>query len=362
MTPLQEDNESPAASPAGRWHALAGQVLEGRSLAARQGLAILRAPDRELLDLLAAAYRVRHHWFGNRVHLNFLINAKCGACAEDCGYCSQSKVSTANITPTSLAEPDEIFAAARTAAERRAQTYCIVTSGRQPGRREMEVLVEVVPRIKAAFPLKVCVSPGLLGVEDAAGLKAAGVDRVNHNLNTSRRFYPRICSTHGYQDRLDTLRAVRLAGMEICSGGIIGMGEEDADVVDLALELGTLAAEAIPINFLQPIPGTPLGDCPDVRGTVALSTKTKAGAPPPGAGRLDPRYCLKVLCLFRLANPRCELRIAAGREMHLRELQPLGLYAANSIFVGDYLTTPGQPPEADYRMIEALGFEAVVEG
>jgi biotin synthase len=171
-------------------------------------------------------------------------------------------------------------------------------------------------------------------------LKAAGVDRVNHNLNTSRRFYPNICTTHSYQDRLDTLRAVRLSGMEICSGGIVGMGEEDSDLVDLALELGALAAEAVPINFLQPIPGTPLAD----------------------TWRLDPRYCLKVLCLFRLANPQCELRMAAGREMHLRDLQPLGLFAANSMFVGDYLTTKGQPPEADYRMIESLGFEIVVEG
>ncbi|MGD0897625.1 MAG: biotin synthase BioB [Thermoguttaceae bacterium] len=328
------------ASRDSRWHQLANQVLEGQRLSSDEGLAVLRSNDRELLDLLAAAYRVRHRWFGNRVHLNFLINAKCGACGEDCGYCSQSKVSSARITPYGLAGPDQIFDGARIAALRQAKTYCIVTSGRQPGRRELDVLVEVVPRIKAAFPLKVCVSPGLLGAEDAARLKAAGVDRVNHNLNTSRRFYPSICTTHGYQDRLDTLRAVRLSGMEICSGGIIGMGEEDSDVVDLALELGQLAAEAVPINFLQPIPGTPLAE----------------------TWRLDPRYCLKVLCLFRLANPRCELRMAAGREVHLRDLQPLGLYPANSMFAGDYLTTKGQSPEADYRMIESLGFEIVVEG
>jgi biotin synthase len=165
------------------------------------------------------------------------------------------------------------------------------------------------------------------------------VDRVNHNLNSSQRFYPQICTSHSYQDRLDTLAAVRQAGLEICSGGIVGMGEEDADVVELALRTGQLRAEAVPVNFFQPIPGTPLA----------------------GRGQLNPRYCLKVLALFRLANPRCELRIAAGREMHLGCLQPLGLYAANSIFVGDYLTTKGQPPEEDFRMIEALGFEAVVE-
>ncbi len=176
---------------------------------------------------------------------------------------------------------------------------------------------------------------GLLTEEQAARLKACGVDRINHNLNTSRRFYPQICTTHSYDERLATLQAVRRAGLEICSGGIVGMGEEEADVVDLALELGDLNVQALPVNFLEPIAGTPL-----------------AGKP-----LLNPRYCLKVLALFRLANPRSELRIAAGREMHLGPLQPLGLYAANSIFVGDYLTTKNQPPEEDYRMIEAMGFE-----
>ena len=179
----------------------------------------------------------------------------------------------------------------------------------------------------------------MLTYEQAAQLNSCGVDRINHNLNTSRRFYPNVCTTHSYQDRLDTLQAIRRAGMEICSGGIVGMGEEDSDVVALALELGELAAETVPVNFLLPIPGTPLA----------------------GTGRLNPRYCLKVLALFRLANPRCELRIAAGREEHLGCLQPLGLYPANGIFVGDYLTTKGQPPEDDYRMIEAMGFEVVTE-
>jgi biotin synthase len=308
-------------------------------MAADEGLAVLRSADDELLDLLAAAYRVRHHWFGNQVHLNYLINAKSGLCGEDCGYCSQSRVARADIATYSLLGEEQIFDGAREAAERRAGTYCIVTSGRQPGSGELERLLAVVGRIKAEFGLKICMSPGLLTPDEAAGLRAGGVDRVTHNLNTSRRFYPRICTTHCYDDRLATLRAVRGAGLEICSGGIIGMGEEDADVVDLAIELGELAAEAVPINFLQPIPGTPLE----------------------GRSGLNPRYCLKVLCLFRLANPRCELRIAAGREMHLGPLQPLGLYPANSIFVGDYLTTKGQPPEEDYYMIEALGFEPVAE-
>jgi biotin synthase len=340
MTRSPDDPHCPVSLPGGRWQPLAGRVLAGHRLTAEEGLAVLRSPDEDLLDLLAAAYRVRHRWFGNRVHLNFLINAKSGACGEDCGYCSQSKISRADIPKYNLVSAETILEGARLAAQRQAKTYCIVTSGRQPGREELDTIVEVVPQIKAELGLKICVSPGLLRGQHAARLKTAGVDRVNHNLNTSARFYPRICTTHSYQDRLDTLAAVRAAGMEICSGGIIGMGEDDEDVVELALRLGELAAEAVPINFLQPIPGTPLE----------------------GVRRLNPRYCLKVLALFRLANPRCELRIAAGREMHLGSLQPLGLYPANSIFVGDYLTTCGQPPEEDYRMIEALGFEIVMEG
>lgn len=335
----ETSSPSTTASP-DRWRRLAARVLEGQRLAEEEALAVLRARNEELLDVLAAAYAVRTRWFGNRVQLNFLVNAKSGLCGEDCSYCSQSRVSQAEIRRYRVLDADRVFDGARIAVERSAGTYCIVTSGRQPGSEEFDLLTEVVPRIKSAFALHICVSPGLLTPEQAARLKACGVDRVNHNLNTSERFYPRICTTHSYQDRLATLRAIREAGLEICCGGIVGMGEEDRDVAELALRLAELRAEAIPINFLIPIPGTPLG---------------------PARG-LNPRYCLKVLALFRLANPRAELRIAAGREIHLGPLQPLGLYAANSIFVGDYLTTRGQPPTEDYRMIEALGFVPVLEG
>ena len=173
--------------------------------------------------------------------------------------------------------------------------------------------------------------------EQANRLQAAGVDRVNHNLNTGPDHYGSICTTHTFQDRLQTLRSVRSSGMEICSGGIIGMGEQPDDIVQMALELRELEADSIPVNFLHPIEGTPLA----------------------GQDDLDPRYCLKTLAMFRLTNPRSEIRIAGGRELHLGSLQCLGLYAANSIFVGDYLTTSGQPPEADYAMIEEMGFRVV---
>ena len=329
-----------AVDTTGRWHDVAGRVLEGQRLTSEEGVAVLRSPDNELLDLLAAAYRVRHRWFGNRVHLNFLINAKSGRCGEDCGYCSQSRVSRADVPEYDLVDAERILDGARVAAQRRARTYCIVVSGRGPSDREIDTIAAVVPRMRDKWRLKICVSAGLLTLNQAERLKACGVDRINHNLNTSERFYPRICTTHTYSERLATLRIVREAGLEICSGGIVGMGEADVDVVELALRLGELSVEAVPVNFLIPIPGTALEHAPG----------------------LNPRYCLKVLALFRLANPKCELRIAAGREIHLGSLQPLGLYPANSIFVGDYLTTKGQPPEEDYRMIEALGFEAVPGG
>jgi biotin synthase len=316
------------------WHELADRVLAGHRLTAEEGLSILRAPDEQLLDLLAAAYRVRYRWFGNRVDLNFLINAKSGLCGEDCGYCSQSRVSRAEIPRYNLLTAEQILDGARVASKRQTTTYCVVISGRAPTDRELDTLSQAVPQVKSTYGLKICFSVGLLSLEQAVRLKACGVDRVNHNLNTSQRFYPHICTTHSYEDRLNTLHAVRQAGLEICSGGIVGMGEEDADVVELALRLGEIQAKAVPVNFLEPIAGTPLE----------------------GVRRLNPRYCLKVLALFRLANPRCELRIAAGRELHLGPLQPLGLYPANSIFIGDYLTTKGQTPDEDYAMIEALGF------
>jgi biotin synthase len=329
----------PIIAPTCRWCDLAEHVLDGHSLTVDEGLSVLQTADEELLDLLVAAYRVRHFHFGNTVHLNFLVNAKSGHCGEDCGYCSQSRLSKAEIPRYNLLSAEEILDGARIAAERKAKTYCTVISGRSPTDQDLDTLSQIVPEIKKTYGLKVCFSVGLLSSEQAARLKACGVDRINHNLNTSRGFYPQICTTHTYDERLATLRAVREARLEICSGGIIGMGEEDADVVELALQLGELQVEALPINFLEPIAGTPLEGRPG----------------------LNPRYCLKVLSLFRLANPKCELRIAAGREMHLGPLQPLGLYPANSIFVGDYLTTKGQPPEEDYRMIEAMGFEIAGE-
>ncbi len=323
-----------AGLPALDWSRLATQVLAGHAVTAEESLSILRSPDDELLDLLAAAYRIRRRWFGNTVQLYFLMNAKSGLCPEDCHYCSQSKVSDADIPRYNLLSRDRLLDGASVAAERGSKTYCIVISARGPTEREIQAVEKIVPEIKQKYDLEVCACLGLLSPEQAQRLAACGVNKVNHNLNTSPEFYEQICTTHTYQDRIATLSAVRQAGLELCSGGIIGMGERDEDVVRMAFELRELEVESIPLNFLIDIEGTPLAN----------------------SSRLTPRYCLKALAMFRFVNPSSELRIAGGRELHLGSLQPLGLYAANSIFVGDYLTTQGQAPEADYRMIEEMGF------
>lgn len=320
-----------------RWQDMATRVLAGEDLSAEEARAILAAPDVELLDVMNAAYRVRSHYFGKKVQLYFLMNAKSGLCPEDCSYCSQSKVSEAEIPKYNFLRREEILAGAKAAVERNAKTYCIVISARGPSEREMVAVEKLVTEIKQQYDLDICACLGLLTPEQAERLHACGVNRVNHNLNTGKDFYEKICTTHTYEDRLNTLQAVRDAGMELCSGGIVGMGEQPGDIVDMALDLRRLKVESIPVNFLNPIDGTPLAGTKD----------------------LTPTYCLKVLAMFRLVNPDREVRIAGGREIHLRSMQALGLYAANSIFVGDYLTTEGQIPQADYDMINDLGFEVV---
>ena len=320
------------------WHDLAQRVLQGQELSTDEALAVLQCPDDDLLELLAATFRVRRQHFGRKVHLYFLKNAKSGLCPEDCGYCSQSLVSDAEIPRYALLNEAKLMDGAARAVEAQARTYCIVASGRGPSDREVEHIAGTVEKIKDKYGLHICCCLGLLSPEQAQRLKSAGVDRINHNLNTSRNHYPQICTTHTYDDRLETLRTVRSAGMELCSGVIVGMGERDQDVVDVARELRALRVSSIPVNFLHAIDGTPLEQRHD----------------------LDPRYCLKVLCLFRLTNPETEIRVSGGREVNLRSMQAMSLYAANSMFVSDYLTTKGQPAAEDFQMVKDLGFEVII--
>lgn len=328
------------ASSSVDWSELATRVLQGTAIDRTEAAAILAAPDSDLLQLLDAAYRVRKAAFGNEVQLYYLKNAKSGLCPEDCGYCSQSIVSDAPIEKYAIANERVLMEGARQAKANQARTYCIVASGRGPSDREVDHVCDVVTKIKDELGLHICACLGLLKPEQAQRLADAGVDRINHNLNTSRRYYAEICTTHTYQDRIDTLRVANEAGMELCSGLIVGMGETDEDIIDTVFELKDLNVKSIPVNFLHAIDGTPLE----------------------ARHELDPRYCLKVLCLLRLTHPHTEVRIAGGRELNLRSMQVMGLYAANSLFVSDYLTTKGQAAEADFEMIRDLGFEVVVAG
>ncbi|MDY6939738.1 MAG: biotin synthase BioB [Cyanobacteriota bacterium] len=316
------------------WNQLADRVLAGELLDRAEARAILSAPDDLLLDQLAATYRVRRKYWGNRVRLHFLLNAQSGLCPEDCHYCSQSKISAAEIEKYPMLARQKILAAADRAAKLNAGTFCMVISGRSPSGSVFEKVLDAVRSVKTDYDLKICACLGLLDGEQTRRLAEAGVDRVNHNLNTSENYHPQICTTHSFDDRLNTVKNVQTAGMTTCSGGILGMGESDDDAIDLAYSLRELEVTSVPLNFLIPIEGTPFA----------------------GRGELDPRHCLRLLCLFRLILPTQELRIAGGREVHLRSLQPLGLYAANSIFIGDYLTTPGQAARRDFEMIRDAGF------
>jgi biotin synthase len=312
---------------------LARRALEGPALAAQE-LQELLGSTVPLLPLLHEAWQVRQTRFGNRVQVHVLNNAQNARCPEDCGYCSQSVVSDAPLQPYSWKTRAMLLAEARAAHAAGAYRYCMVASGRGPNARQVGELCEAVRAIKKELPIGICVSIGLLGEEAARELKAAGVDRLNHNLNTSESHYPEICSTHTYADRLATLRAARSAGLELCSGMIAGMGESDADIVEVALKLRELDVPSIPVNFLIPIDGNPVVS----------------------DGTLTPVRALRILCMFRLANPQAELRCAGGREGHLRALEPLALYPANSLFVDGYLTTRGKAALDTYQMIRDAGF------
>jgi biotin synthetase len=317
------------------YQTLVDKALNGQGLTMEEGLAVLETDNDQLLPLMQAAFQVRRHFYGKKVKLNMIINAKSGLCPEDCGYCSQSIVSTAPVKKYSLLDKETLLAGAREAMDRKAGTYCIVASGKGPTEKELDQVVSAVQEIRETMPLKICACLGILKNDQAQRLAEAGVHRYNHNLNTSRLNYPSITTTHTYDQRIETVEQVKVSGMSPCSGVIIGMGETNREIVEMAFALRELDADSIPINFLNAIPGTPLEH----------------------AGRTPAMKALKVLALFRFICPSKEIRVAGGREVNLRTLQPLSLYAANSLFVGDYLTTAGQEVSTDHRIIEDLGFE-----
>lgn len=324
----------------GWFGALAGRVLDGQAVSREEALELLRTPDGEVLPLLYAAYRIRHHHFGNEVRLNYLVNAKSGACGEDCAYCSQSKVSEAEIEMYPRLSEQEVADRIDRGVSLGATTCCIVMSGHHPQDTDVAAVAVATAAAKERYPnLRICACLGEVNAEQAGRLKAAGVDRYNHNLNTTAGVYPEICSTHSHEDRVATAAVVKESELSLCAGLIVGMGETDEDLVDLAFTLKSTGAHSVPVNFLVPIEGTPLAE-------------QDTG--------LTPLTCLKVLAMMRFVCPDLEIRVSAGRETHLRTLQPMSLYAANSLFVADYLTTAGQAPSLDFEMIEDLGFTRAV--
>ena len=318
------------------WDRLADRVLGGEPIDRCEALAVAEAPDDELLAVLHAAFRVRSHHHGRRVRVHVLQNARSGTCPENCSFCSQSTHFHAEVPRYRMQGVEDLVEAAGRAVAMGAVTYCMVTSTRGPSAKELDTVCEATRRIKERFPVRVCTSLGLLREGQADALAAAGVDRYNHNLESSERFFPQVCTTHTFEDRRRTVRSAKSAGLEACCGGILGMGETREDWVDLAFALRDLEVDSVPVNFLDPRPGTPLA----------------------GTERLRPQDCLKGLALFRLTNPAADVRVAGGREANLGSLQPLALWAANSMFTNGYLTTPGAEPSADAKMIEEAGFEA----
>lgn len=329
---------SPRAATTDRYATLARNALAGEAPSEAEAIWILEGPDVELLRLLDAAYQPRLRAFGRKVMVHVLNNVQNGLCPEDCGYCSQNKDSEAAIRKYAMKSDEAILAEAEAAAKSGASRYCMVMSGRGPTVDRTKRIAGLVREIKSRWPIEVCVSAGLMGDEHARILKEAGLDRMNHNLNTSERRYDAITSTHTYADRVATLEAAKRNGIESCSGLIVGMGEEAIDIVEVAFKLRELEVPSIPVNFLIPIKGN--------------QVQTD--------GSLTPERCLRALCLMRLVNPTAEIRVAGGREGHLRSLQPLSLYPANSLFVEGYLTTRGDPVEETYAMIRDAGFE--IEG
>ena len=304
-----------------------------------EALAVLASPDDELMDVVAAAFKVRLHYFGRRVKLNYLVNIKSGLCPEDCFYCSQRLGSAADVLKYTWLKPDEVLQTARAGVQAGAKRVCLVASGRGPTDKDVARVSDMIAAVKADHPdVEVCACLGLLSDGQAERLLQAGTTAYNHNLNTAETNYGDICTTHSYQDRAQTVTKAKQAGLSPCSGLIAGMGETDTELVDVAFALRELDPDSVPVNFQIPFEGTPLG----------------------GQWTLTPQRCLRILAMVRFVCPDAEVRLAGGREIHLRSLQPLALHIVNSIFLGDYLTSEGQPGGRDLEMIADAGF--TVEG
>ena len=324
------------------WKAIGSRILDGGKITKEEALAVLESSNDELLEIAQAAYQIRKKYFGKTVSIHLLQNVKSGKCPEDCTFCSQSSKYKNDVERYSMQTVETIVEGAQAAVDRNAKRYCMVASVRAPSPDEVETICEATRQIKEKHPtLEICSSLGLLTEEKAEQLKEAGVNRFNHNLETSENFFPEVVTTHDFEERINTARVAKKVGLDLCCGGLYGMGESLQDRVDLAFALADLDVDSVPVNFLDPRPGTPF-----------------SGKPNP----LDPNDCIRALCMMRFVCPTAEIRVAGGREKTLRGLQSLALYPANSIFTAGYLTTGGAEYEEDKQMIEDAGFEIEIQG
>jgi biotin synthase len=315
--------------------AAAGEALidERRQLGPEELGRLAELPAEAVPALAALAHEVRLAWCGPEVEVEGILSAKTGGCTEDCSFCSQSARFDSPVKATPFLDPDEILAAAEETARAGASEFCIVLAVRGPDERIMEQVLHVVPLVRDATGLNVACSLGILTDEQARRLATGGVHRYNHNLETARSFFPSIVTTHTWEERFDTCQLVREVGMELCCGALLGMGESDAQRLELLEQLRQVEPAEVPVNFLNPRPGTPLA----IRRLVA------------------PLDAIRWIALFRLALPGVILRYAGGREVTLRELQAMGMTAGiNALIVGNYLTTLGRSAEQDLQMLKDL--------
>ena len=325
-----------------RIDSLADRIIAGGLLTQDEALEIARTAANDLPDLFAAANRVKLHFVGNQVHLCSIINAKSGRCGENCAFCAQSAhhVTEAPVFP--LVAEHAITSAARDAAHKGSGCFGIVTSGTSlgPG-EELDRICVALRSIRSEGAIEPSCSLGIIDQETALRLKAAGAVTYHHNLETARSFFPSICTTHEYEDDVQTIRNARQAGLKVCCGGIFGMGETMAQRVELALTLRELEVDSVPINFLNPIPGTRLAD----------------------ANFLTPLECLHIIALYRLILPSKRIAVCGGREKNLRDLQSwMFLAGANGTMIGNYLTTTGRDEQQDFQMLKDLGLAIVQHG
>ncbi len=313
----------------------AERVLSGDLLTAEDALRLSTVTGPDLYLLFAEASRIREQFKGSTASLCSIINAKSGRCPENCAFCAQSSAHTTNVPVYPLVDEEELVRCARSAEQNGARCYGIITSGTgiRPG-TELEKICRALRRIKAETGIEPSCSLGILDSQTALMLKEAGMVTYHHNLETSRSFFPNICTTHDYQDDVETVLAVKRTGLKVCCGGIFGLGEGFSHRIELAETLRELDVDTVPINFLNPVEGTRLAD----------------------AAYLTPLECLTIIALYRFMLPAKDLTVCGGREKNLRELQSwIFLAGASGMMTGNYLTTPGRPPEQDRQMLADLG-------